>query len=64
MKLPITNAVIDITKPPYCADPTGQIDCTEILCRVFDDILSREVEGILAAEKRITEEPSRCARPP
>ena len=56
MKLPITNAVIDVTKPPYCADPTGQIDCTEILCRVFDDILSREVEGILAAEKRITEE--------
>ena len=52
----LTDTVIDVTKPPYCADNTGREDCTEILCRVFDDILSREVEGILAAEKRITSE--------
>lgn len=52
----LTDTVIDVTKPPYCADNTGREDCTEILRRVFDDILSREVEGILAAEKRIVSE--------
>ena len=52
----LTETVIDVTKPPYLADNTGKTDCTEILRKVFDDILSREVEGILAAEKRITGE--------
>lgn len=52
----LTDTVIDVTRPPYCADNTGSKDCTEILRRIFDDILSREVEGILASEKRITEE--------
>ena len=57
MKFPkLTETVIDVTKPPYLADNTGKTDCTEILRKVFDDILSREVEGILAAEKRITGE--------
>ena len=57
MKFPkLTEAVIDVTKPPYLADNTGKTDCTEILRKVFDDILSREVDGILAAEKRITGE--------
>ena len=57
MKFPkLTETVIDVTKSPYLADNTGKTDCTEILRRVFDDILSREVEGILAAEKRITVE--------
>ena len=54
MRFPrLTEAVIDVTKPPYLADNTGKTDCTEILRRIFDDILSREVEGILASEKRI-----------
>ena len=56
MKYPTTKAVIDVTQPPYCADPTGQVDCTDILRRVFDDILSREIEGVLATEKRLTTE--------
>lgn len=57
MKFPrLTETVIDVTKQPYLADNTGKTDCTEILRKVFDDILSREVEGILAAEKRITGE--------
>ena len=51
-----TAAVIDVTKPPYCADPTGQVDCTHILRQIFDDVLSREVEGILATERRVTTE--------
>lgn len=56
MKHLTTKAVIDVTKPPYCADPTGRVDCTEILCRVFDDVLSREIEGVLETEKRLTTE--------
>ena len=56
MKHLTTQAVIDVTKPPYCADPTGRVDCTEILCRVFDDVLSREIEGVLETEKRLTTE--------
>ena len=52
----LTDAVIDVTKPPYCADNTGLVDCTEALRRVFDDVLRREVDGILKAEKRITSE--------
>ena len=51
-----TPTVIDVTKPPYCADNTGSVDCTAILCRVFDDILQREVDGIAALEERILNE--------
>lgn len=47
MKIPIISKnVIDVTKPPYNADNTGHIDCTESLRRVFDDVLIREVEGV------------------
>lgn len=54
MHYPIkTPTIIDVTKPPYCADNTGKVDCTEILCRVFDDIMQREVDGIAAFEKRL-----------
>lgn len=57
MKFPFAaDTVIDVTKPPYCADNTGRVDCTEILCRVLDDLLSREADGILATEKRVTTE--------
>ena len=57
MKYPIDAAtVIDVTQPPYCADPTGKEDCTHILRRVLDDILSREIEGVLATEKRLISE--------
>ena len=57
MKYPINTAtVIDVTKHPYCADPTGRVDCTEILRRVLDDLLFREIEGVLATEKRLTTE--------
>ena len=57
MKYPIgTATVIDVTQPPYCADATGRTDCTEILRRVLDDVLAREIDGVLATEKRLTAE--------
>ena len=45
--------LIDVTKPPYCADNTGKIDCTAILCRVLNDLLSREAEGIKQTAEKI-----------
>ena len=51
-----TPTIIDVTKPPYCADNSGRLDCTEILCRVFDDVMQREVDGIAAFEKRLLNE--------
>ncbi len=47
MKYPFESEnIIDVTKAPYFADNTGKIDCTAALCRVFDDLLAREREGI------------------
>lgn len=45
--------LIDVTKPPYCADNTGKIDCTAILCRVLNDLLIREAEGIKQTAEKI-----------
>lgn len=45
--------LIDVTKPPYCADPTGKEDCTEILRRVLNDLLIREAEGIKKTVEKI-----------
>ena len=36
--------IVDVTKPPYCADNTGKTDCTEALCRAYNDIIMRSVE--------------------
>ena len=47
MKYPFTSKnIIDVTKAPYFADNTGKTDCTDALCRVFDDLLRRERDGI------------------
>jgi len=47
MKYPFeTKTIIDVTKPPYNADNTGKSDCTAILRKVLDDILSRYVDGM------------------
>ena len=45
--------IIDVTKAPYYADNTGKTDCTQILRRVFDDLLIREVKGVKATEQRL-----------
>lgn len=36
------QAVIDVTQPPYSADPTGQRDCTAALVQAMDDIVARD----------------------
>ena len=41
-----SSAILDVTKPPYCADNTGQKDCTEVLQRVLEDFLQREIDGV------------------
>ena len=57
MKYPFEcEAVIDVTKPPYCADNTGRTDCTAILKQILDDILIREVDGIRAIHDKILEQ--------
>ena len=53
MKPILFKNLIDVTKPPYCADNTGKRDCTAILCRVLDDLLIREAEGIAQTAKKI-----------
>ncbi len=37
------RTIIDVTKPPYCADNTGKTDCTEILRKVYNDIIEADV---------------------
>lgn len=49
----IYKNLIDVTKPPYCADNTGKRDCTAILCKVLDDLLIREAEGIAQTAEKI-----------
>ncbi len=41
-----SSAIIDVTKPPYCADHTGKTDCTAILKQILDDLLLREINGV------------------
>ena len=45
--------IIDVTKAPYFADNTGKTDCTEILCKVFDDLLDREIQGVKETEEKL-----------
>ena len=51
------NIVVDVTKPPYCADNTGKVDCTEILCRALDDVLRREIEAVQRMRTILLEDP-------
>ena len=45
--------IIDVTKAPYYADNTGEVDCTAILRRVIDDVTVREINGVRDTEKRL-----------
>ena len=61
MKYPIeTKTIVDITKPPYCADNTGRVDCTEIICRALDDILIREIKSLQALHDKLVRESNDC----
>ncbi len=48
-----SNAILDVTKPPYCADNTGRSDCTAILKKILDDILKREIDGVQDTYKKL-----------
>ncbi len=37
--------IVDVTKPPYCADNTGKIDCTEALIRAYNDLILEDVSA-------------------
>ncbi len=41
-----SSGILDVTKPPYCADNTGKTDCTAVLIKVLDDLMQREIDGV------------------
>lgn len=47
------RAIIDVTKPPYNADNTGNEDCTDALRRALDDVLFPNIAGIEKAKQRL-----------
>ncbi|MBO5789184.1 MAG: hypothetical protein J6R42_04485, partial [Clostridia bacterium] len=49
--------VIDVTKPPYNADNTGTVDCTDILCKILDDVLKREIEAVKETRQMLLDDP-------
>ena len=56
MKYPFSSsAIIDVTKPPYCADNTGKKDCTAILRKILDDILIRQVDALRETHDKLLE---------
>lgn len=52
---PTAQAILDITKAPYHADPTGQRDCTEALRKAVDDVMGEIIrlrdETVLKLER-------------
>lgn len=46
-------SIIDVTKPPYNADPTGKEDCTAILCRIVDDILGAYEKNFYETKEKL-----------
>ncbi|MEI6195464.1 MAG: hypothetical protein WCS42_14150 [Verrucomicrobiota bacterium] len=39
---PEVKGIIDVTKAPYFADPTGKRDCTTVLIRAIDDMMRED----------------------
>lgn len=50
-----TTAIIDVTKPPYCVDNSGETDCTKTLCQILDDILIRQVDALKKTYEKLIE---------
>lgn len=46
---PEVRGIIDVTKAPYFADNTGKADCTEVLIRAIDDMVSEDRQAMLDA---------------
>jgi len=54
---PQSKAVLDVTKPPYCLDPTGNEDCTEKLKNLLDDLLRQVVTDMKQVYETLREAP-------
>ena len=50
---PNNEAIIDVTKPPYNADNTGNKDCTEALKRALDDILRPNIKNLEKTHQKL-----------
>lgn len=53
-----SRAVIDVTKPPYCLDPTGKEDCTEKLNSLINNILSELIVDMKKVYDKLCTVPS------
>ena len=49
--------IVDVTQPPYEADPTGREDCTEALVRALDDIVRPWRDGFKEQDAFYKENP-------
>ena len=47
------QGIIDVTKPPYNLDNTGKTDCTETLCKIVDDILRPNLQGVIDTKNKL-----------
>ena len=46
-------AIIDVTKPPYNLDNTGKSDCTAMLCKIVDDVLTAYEKSFYETKKKL-----------
>ena len=47
------KAIIDVTKPPYNIDNTGQKDCTKQLCALVDEVLGAYEKNFYETKKKL-----------
>ena len=51
------RVIVDVTKPPYCADNTGKTDCTEALRRAYNDLMLEDVAAVRRTMDKIKSAP-------
>ncbi len=56
------GGIIDVTKPPYNLDNTGKEDCTQVLVKLLDDILQKNIEGLMQSKAKLDGVPGENAR--